>query len=89
VIKLKRDISISYIEDLISNYNEWIQMVPNSKEETIEKLTPVSVAGSLAISVGRLRKLPFGPKYLGAFTIGDQLLWGAAEPLRRILKYLS
>ena len=89
VIKLKRDIPISDIEDLISNYNEWVQLVPNSKEETIENLTPVSVAGTLSIGVGRLRKLSFGPEYLGAFTIGDQLLWGAAEPLRRILKYLS
>ena len=89
VIKLKRDIPISDIEDLISNYNEWVQLVPNSKEETIKNLTPVSVAGTLSIGVGRLRKLSFGPEYLGAFTIGDQLLWGAAEPLRRILKYLS
>ena len=89
VIKLKREIPISDIEDLISNYNEWVQLVPNSKEETIKNLTPVSVAGTLSIGVGRLRKLSFGPEYLGAFTIGDQLLWGAAEPLRRILKYLS
>ena len=89
VIKLKRDIPISDIEDLISNYNEWVQLVPNSKEETIKNLTPVSVAGTLSIGVGRLRKLSFGREYLGAFTIGDQLLWGAAEPLRRILKYLS
>ncbi len=89
VIKLKRDVPISDIEDLISNYNEWVQLVPNSKEETIKNLTPVSVAGTLSIGVGRLRKLSFGPEYLGAFTIGDQLLWGAAEPLRRILKYLS
>ena len=89
VIKLKKDISISQIEDLISNFNEWVQVVPNSKEETIKKLTPVSVAGTLDIGIGRLRKLSFGSNYLGAFTIGDQLLWGAAEPLRRILKYLS
>ncbi len=89
VVKLKKDISISQIEDLISNFNEWVQVVPNSKEETIKKLTPVSVAGTLDIGIGRLRKLSFGSNYLGAFTIGDQLLWGAAEPLRRILKYLS
>jgi aspartate-semialdehyde dehydrogenase len=89
VIKLKRDIPISYIEDLISNDNEWVRLVPNIKEETIKKLTPVAVAGTLDIGVGRLRKLSFGPDYLGAFTIGDQLLWGAAEPLRRILKYLT
>lgn len=89
VIKLKRDIPISYIEDLISNDNEWVRLVPNIKEETINKLTPVAVAGTLDIGVGRLRKLSFGPDYLGAFTIGDQLLWGAAEPLRRILKYLT
>lgn len=89
VVKLKKDISISQIEDLISNFNEWVQVVSNSKEETIKKLTPVSVAGTLDIGIGRLRKLSFGSNYLGAFTIGDQLLWGAAEPLRRILKYLS
>ena len=89
MVKLKKDISISQIEDLISNFNEWVQVVPNSKEETIKKLTPVSVAGTLDIGIGRLRKLSFGSNYLGAFTIGDQLLWGAAEPLRRILKYLS
>jgi aspartate-semialdehyde dehydrogenase len=88
IIKLKKDISINYIEDLIKNDNKWVNLVPNSKEETIKNLTPVSVAGTLTIGVGRLRKLSFGSNYLGAFTIGDQLLWGAAEPLRRILRYL-
>ncbi len=87
-IKLKKDISLNNIEDLIKSDNQWVNLVPNNKEETIKNLTPVSIAGTLNIGIGRLRKLTFGPKYLGAFTIGDQLLWGAAEPLRRILRYL-
>jgi aspartate-semialdehyde dehydrogenase len=88
IIKLKKDISVNLIEDLIKSDNKWVNLVANSKEETLNHLTPIAVAGTLTIGVGRLRKLSFGSTYLGAFTIGDQLLWGAAEPLRRILRYL-
>ena len=89
IIKLRKNVSIGYIEDLIESDNNWVNLVPNVKEETIKKLSPVSISGSLSIGIGRLRKLSFGDEFLGAFTIGDQLLWGAAEPLRRILRYLS
>ena len=86
--KLRKDVPISDIEQLIANDNAWVKVVPNTKEATIRDLTPVAVTGSLTIPVGRLRKLTMGPEYLGAFTIGDQLLWGAAEPLRRMLRIL-
>ena len=76
------------IEALIAADNEWVKVVPNNREATIHDLTPVAVTGTLGIPVGRLRKLAMGPEYLGAFTIGDQLLWGAAEPLRRMLRIL-
>ena len=88
IIKLNKDISLNEVEGLIQSANKWVNLVANTREETIHNLTPVSVAGTLTIGVGRLRKLSFGSDYLGAFTIGDQLLWGAAEPLRRALKYL-
>ena len=68
--------------------NAWVQVVPNTREDTIRDLTPVAVTGTMTIPVGRLRKMAMGPQYLGAFTIGDQLLWGAAEPLRRMLRIL-
>ncbi len=87
-IKLKRDLPVSEIESLIANDNIWAKVVPNTKEATLERLTPVAVTGTLDIPVGRIRKLVMGPQYLGAFTIGDQLLWGAAEPLRRMLRIL-
>jgi len=73
---------------MIAADNEWVRVVPNTREATIRDLTPVSVTGTLGIPVGRLRKMSMGPEYLGAFTIGDQLLWGAAEPLRRMLRIL-
>ena len=88
IIKLNKDISLNEVEGLIQSANKWVNLVANTREETIHNLTPMSVAGTLTIGVGRLRKLSFGSDYLGAFTIGDQLLWGAAEPLRRALKYL-
>jgi aspartate-semialdehyde dehydrogenase len=86
--KLKKDVPLADIEHLISNDNAWVKVVPNTREATVRSLTPVAVTGTLEIPVGRLRKLAMGPEYLGAFTIGDQLLWGAAEPLRRMLRIL-
>jgi aspartate-semialdehyde dehydrogenase len=87
-IKLKRYVPLADIEQLIANDNAWAQLVPNTREATTSRLTPVAVTGTMDIPVGRLRKLAMGPEYLGAFTIGDQLLWGAAEPLRRMLRIL-
>jgi aspartate-semialdehyde dehydrogenase len=86
--KLKRDVPLADIEALIAADNAWVKVVPNTREATIRDLTPVAVTGTMSIPVGRLRKLAMGPEYLGAFTIGDQLLWGAAEPLRRMLRIL-
>ncbi len=86
--KLKKDVPLADIEALIAADNEWVKLVPNTREATIKDLTPVAVTGTLTIPVGRVRKLAMGPEYLGAFTIGDQLLWGAAEPLRRMLRIL-
>jgi aspartate-semialdehyde dehydrogenase len=86
--KLKKDVPLADIEALIANDNAWVKVVPNTREATLKDLTPVSVTGTLTIPVGRLRKMAMGPEYLGAFTIGDQLLWGAAEPLRRMLRIL-
>ncbi len=87
-IKLKRDVPIAEIEAMIAADNEWVRVVPNTREASIRDLTPVAVTGTLNVAVGRLRKLNMGPEYLGAFTVGDQLLWGAAEPLRRMLRIL-
>ena len=86
--KLKRDVPLADIEALIAADNAWVKVVPNTREASVRDLTPVAVTGTLDIPVGRLRKLAMGPEYLGAFTIGDQLLWGAAEPLRRMLRLL-
>jgi aspartate-semialdehyde dehydrogenase len=88
MFKLRRDLPLSDIESLIANDNAWVKVVPNDRESTMRELTPVAVTGTLSIPVGRLRKMAMGPEYLGAFTIGDQLLWGAAEPLRRMLRIL-
>jgi aspartate-semialdehyde dehydrogenase len=88
MFKLKKDVPLADIETLIAQDNPWVQVVANNREDTIRKLTPVAVTGTLNIPVGRLRKMAMGPEYLGAFTIGDQLLWGAAEPLRRMLRIL-
>jgi aspartate-semialdehyde dehydrogenase len=86
--KLKKDVPLADIEQLIANDNAWVKVVPNNREATMKDLTPVAVTGTLGIPVGRIRKLAMGPEYVGAFTIGDQLLWGAAEPLRRMLRIL-
>lgn len=87
-IKLKKDIPLDEIEDMIRNSNQWAKVVPNTREASMTDLTPVAVTGTLSVPVGRLRKLNMGKEYLGAFTVGDQLLWGAAEPLRRMLRIL-
>ena len=86
--KLKKDVPVADIEAMIAADNAWVKLVPNTREDTVRDLTPVAVTGTLDIPVGRVRKLAMGPEYLGAFTIGDQLLWGAAEPLRRMLRIL-
>ena len=85
-IKLKKDVPLADIEQMIANDNAWAKLVPNTREASLRQLTPVAVTGTMDIPVGRLRKLALGPQFLGAFTIGDQLLWGAAEPLRRMLR---
>ena len=87
-IKLSEDLSLAEIEQLLASANEWVKIVPNERAATLKELTPAAVTGTLAIPVGRLRKLPMGGHYLAAFTVGDQLLWGAAEPLRRMLRIL-
>ncbi len=87
-IKLKRDIPVSEIEDILANANAWVEVVPNTPEESVARLSPAAVTGSLQVPVGRIRKLAMGGEYLAAFNVGDQLLWGAAEPLRRMLAIL-
>ncbi len=87
-LKLKKDVPLADVEAMIQADNAWVKLVPNTKEASIRDLTPAAVTGSLAIPVGRVRKLAMGPDYVGAFTVGDQLLWGAAEPLRRMLRIL-
>lgn len=86
--KLKKDVPLADIEAMIAADNAWVKVVPNTREATLRDLTPVAVTGTLGIPVGRIRKLAMGSDYVGAFTIGDQLLWGAAEPLRRMLRIL-
>jgi aspartate-semialdehyde dehydrogenase len=87
-IKLNRDVPIGDIENLIAHDNDWVRLVPNTKADSLALLTPTAVSGLLTIPVGRVRKMKMGPRYLSAFTCGDQLLWGAAEPLRRMLRIL-
>jgi aspartate-semialdehyde dehydrogenase len=87
-IKLRRDVPMADIEALVAGGNDWVKLVPNSREASIRDLSPTAVTGTLTVPVGRLRKLAMGPEYLSAFTVGDQLLWGAAEPLRRMLRIL-
>jgi aspartate-semialdehyde dehydrogenase len=84
-IKLTKDIPLDEIESMIGDANQWVSVVPNTKEESIAKLTPAAISGTLNVPVGRIHKMNMGPKYLTAFTVGDQLLWGAAEPVRRML----
>lgn len=88
-LKLTRDVPIADIEGLLAQANDWVKVVPNERELTLQQLTPTAVTGSLEVPVGRLRKMNMGPDYLSAFTVGDQLLWGAAEPLRRMLNILQ
>jgi aspartate-semialdehyde dehydrogenase len=87
-LKLKQDVPLADLEQMIAHDNPWVRYVPNTREATVRQLTPVAVTGTMDIAVGRLRKLAMGPRYVGAYTIGDQLLWGAAEPLRRMLRIL-
>ncbi|MCC7326741.1 MAG: aspartate-semialdehyde dehydrogenase [Burkholderiales bacterium] len=87
-VKLRQDVPLAEIEAMIADANEWVKLVPNRREESMRELTPAAVTGQLTIPIGRLRKLAMGPCYLSAFTVGDQLLWGAAEPLRRMLRIL-
>jgi aspartate-semialdehyde dehydrogenase len=87
-IKLKKDVPLDEIADMLAKHNPWAKVVPNNKEASMKDLTPVAVTGNLTIPVGRMRKLNMGGEYLSAFTVGDQLLWGAAEPLRRMLQIL-
>ena len=87
-IKLRQDVPLAEIETMLDGANEWAKVIPNRREDSIRELTPAAVTGKLSIPIGRLRKLAMGPQYLGAFTVGDQLLWGAAEPLRRMVRIL-
>jgi aspartate-semialdehyde dehydrogenase len=87
-IKLRRPLPVDEVEGMLAEANDWVKVVPNRREESLAELTPAAVSGKLSVPVGRLRTLPMGPDYLTAFTVGDQLLWGAAEPLRRMLRIL-
>jgi aspartate-semialdehyde dehydrogenase len=87
-IKLKRELPLDEVEGMLAEGNDWVKVIPNRREETLAELTPAAVTGRLSVPVGRLRKLPMGKDFLTAFTVGDQLLWGAAEPLRRMLRIL-
>jgi aspartate-semialdehyde dehydrogenase len=87
-VKLRRPLPLDEIEGMLAEANDWVKVVPNRRAETLAELTPAAVTGKLSVPVGRLRKLPMGEEYLSAFTVGDQLLWGAAEPLRRMLRIL-
>jgi aspartate-semialdehyde dehydrogenase len=87
-IKLNRDISVAEAESIIASANDWVRVIPNQREATVRDLSPAAVTGCLGVPVGRLRKMNLGDRYLAAFTVGDQLLWGAAEPLRRMLRIL-
>ncbi len=87
-LKLKRDLPMAEVESLLAKGNDWVRVIPNRRDETLKKLTPAAVTGTLEVPIGRLRKLRLGGEYLSAFTVGDQLLWGAAEPLRRMLGIL-
>jgi aspartate-semialdehyde dehydrogenase len=88
-IKLTKDVPLNEITDIITKHNKWVKVVPNVRELTIKELTPAKITGTLAVPVGRLRKMNMGPTFLNAFTCGDQLLWGAAEPLRRMLRIVA
>ena len=84
-IKLKQDVPLDEINEMLAKANQWAEVIPNEREASMQQLTPAAVTGTLKTPVGRLRKMGMGKQYLSAFTVGDQLLWGAAEPLRRML----
>jgi aspartate-semialdehyde dehydrogenase len=88
-VKMTRDVPLGEITDMIARHNAWVKVVPNQREITMKELTPAAITGTLTVPVGRIRKMNMGPQYLAAFTCGDQLLWGAAEPLRRMLRILA
>lgn len=88
-IKLRRDVPLNEIEAIIASGNEWVDLVPNQREASVDRISPAKVSGTMSVPVGRLRKMSFGPEYISAFTVGDQLLWGAAEPVRRMLQLLK
>ena len=88
-VKLSRDIPLADIESLLAEANDWVKVVPNNRSDSLKYLTPAVVSGTLEVPVGRLRKMNMGNEFLSAFTVGDQLLWGAAEPLRRMLNILK
>jgi aspartate-semialdehyde dehydrogenase len=87
-VKLRRDVPLAEIEGMLADANDWVKVVPNEKKVTLRELTPTAVTGTLTVPVGRLKKLSMGGEYLQAFTVGDQLLWGAAEPLRRMMRII-
>ena len=87
-IKLKKDVPLDEINDMLAKANDWVKVVPNERSASMQDLTPTAVTGTLTVPVGRLRKMAMGGEYLSAFTVGDQLLWGAAEPLRRVLRII-
>lgn len=87
-IKLKKDLSVEEIEGKLAKANDWVKVIPNDRDQSIQELSPAKVTGTLSIPIGRIRKLEMGPEYISAFTVGDQLLWGAAEPLRRMLRII-
>jgi aspartate-semialdehyde dehydrogenase len=87
-IKMTKDVPLDEIHGIIAEHNAWVKVVPNDRQITMDQLTPAAVTGTLTVPVGRMRKLTMGDEYLSAFTVGDQLLWGAAEPLRRMLRIL-
>ncbi len=87
-IKLKKDLPLAEVEQLLARGNEWVRVIPNNRDASIRELSPARISGTMAVPIGRLRKLAMGPEYLSAFTVGDQLLWGAAEPLRRMVRLL-
>jgi aspartate-semialdehyde dehydrogenase len=87
-IKLKRDLPLAEVEQRLAGGNEWVKVIPNNREASIRELSPARISGTMTVPIGRLRKLAMGPEYLSAFTVGDQLLWGAAEPLRRMVRLL-
>ena len=88
-IKLRKDAPLNDVESILASANDWVKVIPNEREATMQELTPAKVTGTMSVPVGRLRKLAMGDDYLGAFTVGDQLLWGAAEPIRRMLAILN